>query len=147
MRVFFDTSTLLAAIIKAHPAHASALLTLQRVQQKAHTGFVAAHTLAELYANLTRLPIRPRIPPKLALQLIQHNVIETCQIISLSGDDYVTLLTHLARLEITGAAIYDALLLHAAWIANVDQVITLNLHDFRRVYPQLSDKIVSPLEL
>ena len=62
-------------------------------------------------------------------------------------NDYVTLLTHLARLEIIGAAIYDALLLHAAWIANVDQVITLNLHNFRRVYPQLSDKIASPPEL
>jgi len=146
VRVFFDTSTLLAAIVSGHPAHTIAQPLLKRVKDKADTGFIAAHSLAELYANLTRLPVRPRIAPTLALHLIEHNVIETCQIISLSGNDYVTLLSHLAGLELSGGAIYDALLLHAAWIANVDQIITLNLRDFRRVYPLLADKIVSPLE-
>jgi predicted nucleic acid-binding protein len=49
-----------------------------------------------------------------------------------------------AGLAIAGGAVYDALLLHTAWTAGVDQVITLNAHDFRRVYPALADKIVSP---
>ncbi len=49
-------------------------------------------------------------------------------------------------LGIAGSAAYDALLLHAAAKAGVDQVVTLNAHDFRRVYPALDDKIVSPLE-
>ncbi len=146
MRVFFDTSTLLAAIVSGHPAHTITVPLLQRVKDQADTGFVAAHSLAELYANLTRLPIRPRIAPALALQLIQHNVVATCQIVSLSSNDYVTMLNHLSGLEVSGGAIYDALLLHAAWIANIDQIITLNLRDFKRVYPQLADKIVSPLE-
>ena len=146
MRVFFDTSMLLAAIVSGHPAHMIALPLLKRVKDKADTGFTAAHSLAELYANLTRLPIRPRIAPMLALQLIQHNVVETCQIVSLSDADYVTMLNHLVGLGISGGAIYDALLLHAAWIANVDRILTLNERDFRRVYPQLADKIVSPLE-
>jgi hypothetical protein len=39
---------------------------------------------------------------------------------------------------------YDALILHAASKANVDQVVTLNETDFCRVYPNLADKIVSP---
>lgn len=147
MRVFFDTSTLLAAIVAGHPAHTFALPLLRRVKDKADTGFIATHSLAELYANLTRLPIRPRIAPTLALQLIQHNIIETCQVVSLSSKDYVTLLDQLVGLEISGGAIYDALLLHAAWLANVDQIITLNLRDFRRVYPRLADKMVSPLAL
>lgn len=146
MRVFFDTSTLLAAIVSGHPAHTIVQPLLKRVKDKADTGFIAAHSLAELYANLTRLPVRPRIPPTLALQLIESNVIATCQIIPLSANDYVTMLNHLAGQGIAGGAIYDALLLHAAWLANVDQIITLNLRDFRRVYPPLADKIVSPLE-
>jgi predicted nucleic acid-binding protein len=109
-------------------------------------GLVAAHSLAEVYAVLTRLPVTPRIAPALALQLIQRNVLETCEVLVLAAADYVGLLNHLADLEIASGAVYDAVLLHAAWKAGVDQVITLNADDFRRVYPALADKIVSPLD-
>ena len=64
---------------------------------------------------------------------------------TLSDSDYAALLTHLADLGIIGGAVYDGLLMHAAWIAGVDRVVTLNAHDFRRVYPALADKIISPL--
>ena len=129
-------------MVEGHPSHSAALPWLQRV--KTDTGLAAAHTLAELYAILTRLPITPRIPPAIALRLIQSNVLDRCKVVALSGDDYVTLLQHVAGLAIAGGAVYDALLLHTAWTAGVDQVITLNAHDFRRVYPALADKIVSP---
>lgn len=66
--------------------------------------------------------------------------------VTLAVTDYVTLLNHVASLGIAGGAVYDALLLHTAWKANVDRVLTLNARDFRRVYPALTDKIVSPLE-
>ena len=50
----------------------------------------------------------------------------------------------------TGANIaaieHERVVEHAAWIADVDKVATLNPRDFRRAYPQLADKIVSPLE-
>lgn len=145
MRVLFDTSTLIAAMIEGHPAHSLALPWLQRVKAKTDAGLVAAHTLAELYAILTRLPVNPRISPKLALHLIQKNVFDTCTVVTLSDSDYSALLTHLADLGIIGGAVYDGLLMHAAWIAGVDRVVTLNAHDFRRVYPALADKIISPL--
>jgi hypothetical protein len=63
---------------------------------------------------------------------------------SFANQDYATLVDHLADLGIIGGATYDALILHAAVLANVDQIVTLNEKDFRRVYPSLSDKIVSP---
>lgn len=146
MKILFDTSLLVAAMVEGHPAHGMALPWLQRVKAKPDAGLVAAHTLAELYAILTRLPVNPRIPPALALQLIQTNILATCEVVALSSDDYVTLLSHLADLGIAGDAVYDALLLHAAWKTGVDQVVTLNAADFRRVYPALADKIISPLE-
>ena len=105
-----------------------------------------AHSLVEMYAILTRLPVRPAIPPDMAREIIAVNVLDTCEVVTLSAGDYVTLLTHLADLKIAGGAVYDALLLHAAAKAGVDQVVTLNAHDFRRIYPALADKIVSPLE-
>ena len=56
------------------------------------------------------------------------------------------LLDHLAALEIAGGVVYDALLLHVAWQAGADQVVTLNARGFRRVHPALADRIISPLE-
>lgn len=146
MRVLFDTSSLVAAMIEGHPSHSFALPWLQRVKAKVDTGLVAAHTLAELYAILTRLPVEPRISPALALRLIESNVLDSCEVVPLSGADYLTLLNHVAGLGIAGGAVYDALLLHAAWKSDIDQVVTLNAYDFRRVYPALADRIVSPLE-
>lgn len=144
MRILLDTSTLIAAMVEGHPAHTLALPWLQRVKAKTDIGLVAAHSLAELYAILTKLPVTPRISPAVALQLIQRNVLETCEVVALAAGDYVTLLDHLAGLELAGGVVYDAMLLHAAWKAGVEQVVTLNAHDFRRVYPALADRIVSP---
>jgi predicted nucleic acid-binding protein len=45
---------------------------------------------------------------------------------------------------IVGGATYDALILYAALKADADQVITLNERDFRRVYPDIADRIISP---
>jgi len=135
-----------AAIVEVHPAHALALPWLQRVKDETDSGLVAAHSLAELYAVLTTLSYRPRILPATARQLIERNVVETCEVVFLSAKDYVALLARLPDLGIIGGATYDALLLHAARKANVDRVITLNAKDFRRIYPDLAGKIISPLE-
>jgi predicted nucleic acid-binding protein len=146
VRILFDTSVLIAAVVEAHPAHAVTFPWLQRVKDKVDAGFVAAHSLAEMYSILTRLPVRPPISPEMARQVITVSVLNTCAVVALSVPDYVTLLDHLADLKIVGGAVYDALLLHAASKSEVDQVITLNARDFRRVYPTLADRIVSPLE-
>jgi predicted nucleic acid-binding protein len=131
-------------MVEGHPQHTMALHRLQRVQQKSEVGLVAAYSLAEVYAVLTRLPVHPRIPPSLAVQLIRTNILATCEIVALSVGDYMALLDHLAGLGIAGGAVYDAILLHAALKADVDQIVTLNESDFRRVYPAMAGKIVSP---
>ncbi len=105
---------------------------------------MAAHSLAELYAVLTTLPVYPAISPSDAWQLIQHNVIPNFDIVHLSNQDYVQVIEHLSTLGIIGGVTYDALILRAAAIAQVDLIVTLNERDFRRVYPDLADKIIAP---
>lgn len=144
MRILLDTSVLVAAMVEAHPAHDRALLWMSRVARGSDVGLVAAHSLAEVYAVLTTLPVNPPISPANAMQLIQHNLINTFEIIVLSAQDYSNLLESLSSLGIIGGATYDALILRAAENANVDQVVTLNEKDFRRVNPKLADRIVSP---
>jgi len=144
VRLFFDTSLLVAALVDGHPAHERALPWLQRVRSGADVGIISAHTLAELYSILTRLPIRPRIAPAAARQLIAENLLGTFEIVTLTEADYVAVLDHLMTLGITGGAVYDALILHAASKASPDHILTLNESDFRRVYPSLGDKLFSP---
>jgi predicted nucleic acid-binding protein len=144
VRILLDTSILIAAMVEAHPAHALALPWLQKVKDGTHTGLVAAHSLAELYAILTTLPVHPPISPAVARQLIRQNVLDDFEVVALSDSDYTAVIDHLSESGIAGGATYDALILRAASKAIVDQVITLNDKDFRRVYPDLADKIVSP---
>jgi predicted nucleic acid-binding protein len=144
MRILLDTSVLVAAVVEAHPAHAQALPWLQRVKNGTDVGIVAAHSLAELYAVLTTLPVQPRILPQTAQQLIQHNLLDVFEVAFLSDKEYIAVIEQLSALGIVGGATYDALILHAAAKANVEQVITLNPNDFRRVYPGLADKITTP---
>lgn len=144
MKVLLDTSVLVAAMVEAHPAHARALPWLQRARRQEVKVVVAAHTLAELYAVLTRLPVQPSISPAVAWQLIRENVLTTFEVIALSEQDYRSVLESLSRRGITGGATYDALIAHAASKAAVDQLVTLNEKDFSRIYPDLAERIIAP---
>jgi len=144
MKVLLDTSVLVAAMVESHPAHLQALPRLQRVKDGTDVGLVAAHSLAELYAILTTLPVRPRISPTIVRDLIEHNILGVFEVVFLSDKDYVAVIAHLSDLGIIGGATYDALILHAASKANVEQVVTLNERDFVRVHPALADRITPP---
>ncbi len=143
MKILFDTSVLVASIVEAHPEHAKALPWLARVENDSDSGFLAAHSLAELYAILTTLPVRPSISPAIAWKLIAH-ITGRLEVIFLSAQDYAGIIERLAELGITGGATYDALITRAAIKANVDLIVTLNPKDFHRVSPELADKIISP---
>ncbi len=142
--VLFDTSALIAALIEYHPHNMRVLPWLQQVKEGKDTGVISAHSLAELYTTITTYPIKPRIFPKAAQQLIQQNVLDVFKVITLSEQDYMSVINHLSDSGIIGGVIYDALILKAAIKANVDYVVTLNEKDFKRVYPDFADRIISP---
>lgn len=144
MRVLLDTSVLVAAMVEAHPAHEQGLAWLKRVTDGVDQGLVATHSLAELYAVLTTLPVHPPISPLDAQRLIEHDIIDRLEVVFLTDQDYIQVIEHLAALGIVGGATYDALILRAAANAKVDLVVTFNARDFQRVYPELADKIVVP---
>jgi predicted nucleic acid-binding protein len=144
MKVLLDTSVLIAAFVEGHPDHERALSWVQRIKSREIAGAVAAHSLAELYAVLTVLPIRPRIPPEGAWQIIRENLLTGFEIITLSTADYRTVIQALAASHISGGAIYDALIARAAEKARVDHLVTLNPDDFRRVWPPLTERVLTP---
>ncbi len=147
MKVLLDTSVLVAAMVEAHPHHELGFRCLRRVVQGEVNGMIAAHTLAELYAILTTLPVTPRISSADAVTLIQRNVLTYLEVVSLEAHEYMQVLEQLADKGLIGGVTYDAIILQAAKKANVDWVITFNVKDFKRVFPDMVDKIIAPTTL
>lgn len=135
MKILFDTSVLVAAIVEPHPMHSRALPWLQRAKAGEFDFVVASHTLAELYAVLTTLPVKPRISPSTAWRLVHENVEISAKMVSLSPSDYKSTVKHMADLGLSGGTVYDALVAKAARKSRVERVLTFNPDDFARVWP------------
>ncbi len=105
---------------------------------------VANHTIAELYAVLTTLPVRPRITPDTALRLILENVRKIARIVALSASEYEATIERLAELGLTGGIVYDALIARAAEKSRAERLLTLNTTDFERVWPEGKSFITQP---
>lgn len=144
MKLFFDTSVLVASLVAAHPHHSRAISALRPVIAGDDTGMLAAHSLCEVYAVLTSLPVTPRIGPAAAHQLIEQNLRERLSPVALDADEYLRLVGSLPRAQVSGGATYDALLLAAARKARADRIYTFNLDHFQRLAPDLLGLIAAP---
>ncbi len=144
MKVFFDTSVLVAAVVQPHPMHPCALSWLKRTKRREIEFFVASHTLAELYAVLTTLPVSPRITPGTAWRLVHENVETAANIISLSPSEYRATIKRIAELGLSGGLIYDALIAKAAQKSGVDCLLTFNADDFKLVWPEGQNLVSVP---
>ena len=142
MRLLFDTSTLIAALLSAHEAHALAHPWLDHVLASRDAGVLSAHSLAELYSTLTRLPLSPKITGSEAIELIHENIVSSFEIIGLNPADYISILDDLQSRNLVGGVTYDALIMYVAIKASVDKVITLNGRDFSRLFPRFVGEIV-----
>ena len=144
MKVLFDTSVLVAGLIESHPAHERAFSWLYRSKTGEIDFLVAGHSLAELYAVLTRLPLSPKVSPGVARYLIRENIKAVARIVTLSAEEYLELLTSMTELNLVGGIIYDAVIAAAAKKSDCDILLTLNKKDFLRVWPEKCDRILEP---
>lgn len=144
MRALFDTSVLVAAMVTAHPMHDRARPWLARAKDGRCDLALAAHSLAEAYAVLSTLPVRPRISPRSAWQLVRENTDGVADIVTLTAKEYAGVLERLARASLGGGVVYDGLIARCAQKARVDRLLTLNPADFVRAWPDGVSKIESP---
>ncbi len=143
-RVLFDTSALVAGIIRPHPAHARALPWLKKAKSGEISMIVSSHTLAELYAVLTTLPVSPRITPDTAWSLIQENILNNAEISALSASDYKAVIRKLKEGGFSGGIVYDALICSSAAKAHAETLLTLNATDFKRLLITENLSVVEP---
>lgn len=144
MKALLDTSVLVAAIIEAHPEHARCFRWLQSAVNGDFEFVICQHTVAELYAVLTSLPLSPRIGADTARRMLRDNVLSHATLIELDGRDYEAVVGEMAELGVGGGAVYDGLIAHAAKKIRADRLLTLNVKHFRRVLPNAPPMIQLP---
>ena len=142
MKTIFDTSVIIAALVESHPMHDRAFPWLRQAKANEFEFVVAGHTLAELYAVLSTLPIKPRISPLVAQKLIHENIEVSAKIVSLTSVEYSTTIKRLSELGLVGGIVYDALIAKVAEKSKVERLLTLNIKHFKRVWPE-GDSIIA----
>ena len=103
------------------------------------------HSVAEVFAALTRLPVQPRIHPIEAARIVTENILPHFKVVSLGKKDYLEALNTMANGGWIGAKIYDALLLRCAAGCAAERIYTFNIGDFKQLAPAgLQEKICAP---
>jgi predicted nucleic acid-binding protein len=99
--VLLDTSTAIAMLVEDHEAHAATLAAVGHRRLG-----LAGHAWFETYSVLTRLPAGLRRSPADALRLLAHNFPASA---FLGEAEQAGLGPELARIGVSGGAVYDAL--------------------------------------
>lgn len=143
MKYLLDSSVLIAAFLEPHPMHTKALPWLSKAKAGKIDWVVASHSIAEVYSVLTTLPLTPKLLPSTAWRLIEENIPK--QVIkSLTSSDYVSIIKEIAELGLKGGIVYDALIAKIAQKSKADKILTFNVTDFKRVWPQGEKYIMTP---
>ena len=141
MKAFFDTSVLVAAFLGDHEFHASSLRAFLRFKRQ--QAGCAAHSLAEVYSTLTRMPGHYRLSGDQALLFLQ-DIRDRLTVVALDAGEYYAAFEQAAALGVTGGTIYDALLAHCATKAGAEAIYTWNVKHFRQFGPKVAKRIKTP---
>ena len=143
MRLFFDSSVLVAVFYADHVHHTPST----KLFLGAGKGdFCALRTLGEVYVTLTRLPVRPRITGANGAAIVKQ-IRDRLSLTSLTEQEYVSALDSAASQSIIGGALYDLLIAQCALKAKVDVLLTWNVRDFVRLGPHIQRLVRTPLEM
>lgn len=141
MKSFFDTSVLVAAVQVTHEQHRRSIVAFARAGRE--SGCCAAHTLAELYATLTKLPGRLRVSADQAL-LFLDEVEARLEVVHLNPREYRLAINQAASHGVLGGTIYDALLGQCALKADATRILTWNVAHFQLLGPEIAGKVQTP---
>jgi predicted nucleic acid-binding protein len=144
MTAFVDTSVLVAACIRQHPHYERARPVLEAISGGKDDGLASAHSLAEMFSALTSVPVTPRILPAEARAIIATNVQRHFRLVDATVAMYERAMEACVGRGLGGGKVYDALLIECARISNAQRIYTFNLSDFRRLAPDLSDRLAAP---
>jgi predicted nucleic acid-binding protein len=126
-----DTSCLVAAVCGWHRDHDATRREIERRNGSGEKLVLAAHSLAETFSVLTRLPEPHRLRADDALALVEANWGKT-HLVALAAPDYLETLRRCRDVGIGGGAVYDALIAACARKARVTTLLTWDIEGFER---------------
>jgi predicted nucleic acid-binding protein len=138
---FFDTSVLIPVFLEDHEHHERSLAAFVRAQKD--QGCCAAHSLAEVYSALTRLPGRHRLSGGQVLFFLKE-IEDRLTVVALDRRDYCFTIEQAAVADMVGGTLYDALLARCALKARAEIIYTWNLELFRRLGPEVARRTKTP---
>ena len=141
MKGFFDTSVLVPVFYGTHIHHQASLALF--IQFDKSMGCCGAHSLAEVYSTLTRMPGKHRISAEQAM-LFVGSIRERLSIVALSGDVYADALQASSTLGIVGGGIYDAMLAHCALKAQAETIYSFNGKHYAQCGPEVVRRLRTP---
>jgi predicted nucleic acid-binding protein len=141
MKGFFDTSVLVPVFYGDHVHHQASLALF--IQFDRSTGCCGAHSLAEVYSTLTRMPGKHRISGEQAM-LFVGSIREQLSVVALSADEYANALEASAALGIVGSGIYDALLAHCAIKVQADAIYSWNTRHYSQCGLEVIRRLQAP---
>jgi predicted nucleic acid-binding protein len=127
-----DSNCMVAALSAWHDNNVRAIAAIEGRLRRGDSMVLAAHSLAETYSVLTRMPPPRRAPPQQALAAIETSFVANRAIVTLDADAYLALLRQAPDDSIMGGRIYDAVFAACARAANVDTILTFNERHFRQ---------------
>lgn len=135
MKACFDTSVLVAALLQQHLHHAVAFPRLREVHDGAVQGHITTHGIAELFATLTALPLKPRLSPPDVQRIVTNSILKPFTVISLGAGEYRSAMELAAARNLSSGAIYNALHIVGARKAGCATLYTPNLRHFQALAP------------
>ena len=141
MKAFFDTSVLVPVFYGDHQHHGASLECFLRFTRK--QACCGAHSLAEVYASLTRMPGKHRISGEQAM-LFLSDMRERLTIVALDDHEYFQAITEAAEAGVVGGTIYDALLVHCALKAKVEIIYTWNVKHYGQFGSEAAKRVRTP---
>jgi predicted nucleic acid-binding protein len=143
VKVLFDTSVVIAALLPKHPSHIPCFAQLQAAELSHIQGYLSTHSLAEIYSVMTRMPSQPRISPQEAKRLLE-GCLQFLEAVSLETVDYQAAIAQMVTLNFPGGGVFDALIARAALKVSADQLLTLNPNHFTRLNIAIAKMVIVP---
>lgn len=141
MRALFDTSVLVPVFLEDHEHHEHSLQAFLGADRRLDC--CAAHSLAEVYFTMTRLPGRHRLSGEQVL-LFLENIRERLALIALTGNEYHAAIRDAAEAGVVGGTIYDGLIARCALKAKADAIYTWNVRHFEQFGPDVAKRLRTP---
>ena len=132
---------LIPTFLEDHEHHEASLSAFLKADRPSAS--CAAHSLAEVYSTLTRLPGRHRLSGEQVL-LFLENIRERLTLVTLDPEEYFRAVQEAAAAGIVGGAINDALLAQCALKSRAETIYTWDVKRFQRINSEIAPRMKMP---